>query len=305
MREANGLMDGIINIYKEQGVTSHHVVARARFILKTKKIGHAGTLDPLATGVLPICIGKGTKAVEFLTEGTKTYLASFLLGITTDTEDITGTVIEERPVTVTKEQVKEVLESFVGVIEQVPPMYSAIKKDGKKLYELARAGITIEREPRKIQIFEITLCENLALQENEYQIRVVCQKGTYIRTLCAGIGETLQVGATMTTLCREKNGMFSKDNAVTLDELEKLAHENRVGEVLIPVAEVFTQYPALYLDEKQSKMVRDGLVLTLSRVADSEKADTEVRVFDSRGSFLMLARADRGDDQLTMLKAFY
>jgi tRNA pseudouridine55 synthase len=298
-------LNGIINLYKEQGVTSHQAVARARRILGIKKIGHTGTLDPLATGVLPICIGKGTKAAEFLTEGTKTYLATFLLGVATDTEDITGTILETWPVEVGKKQVQEALKGFIGDIEQVPPMYSAVKKDGKKLYQLARAGISIERKPRRVRIDEIILLDNPLLKEHEYQIRVICQKGTYIRTLCADIGKKLGIGATLTSLCREKNGIFTKEDAITIDTLEDLAAQNRIEEVLVSVEKIFEKYPPLYLDEIQTKLVRDGAVLSLERILGGESAQGLMRVYAKDGKFLMLARADQETDQLVRIKGFY
>jgi tRNA pseudouridine55 synthase len=298
-------LDGIINLFKEQGMTSHQAVARVRRILGIKKIGHTGTLDPLATGVLPICIGKGTRAAEFLTEGKKTYLATFLLGIVTDTEDITGTVLEKKPPAAGKQQVEEVLKDFIGDIKQIPPMYSAIKKEGKKLYELARAGITVERRPRLIRIDKIELVDNPNLKEAEYQIRVVCQKGTYIRTLCADIGKKLGCGAVMTSLCRERNGIFTRENAVTLDALERLTGQDRLGEILIPVEKIFEGYPPLYVDERQTKLIKDGAALSLHRIEKGEETEGTVRVYGKDGDFLMLARADRMADELTMIKGFY
>ena len=300
-------MDGFINVYKEQGETSHQIVSKVRRILNMRKVGHTGTLDPLATGVLPVCVGKATRAAEFLLEGTKTYLATFILGLETDTQDTTGTVLHEAPVLdgIGVGQIEAAISGFNGEIEQVPPMYSAIKKNGKKLYELARKGIEVEREPRRITIYHAQLCGKSDTYPNGYIMRVQCSKGTYIRTLCADVGRALGTGAVMAQLCREKSGIFTSDNAITIGQLEQLAAENRLDEAIQPIDGIFLQYPVLTLDAVQSKMVRNGLTLTLGRVENSAACDGRVRIYDEEGKFLMLADADHETDALSMIKGFY
>ncbi|MCL2699428.1 MAG: tRNA pseudouridine(55) synthase TruB [Defluviitaleaceae bacterium] len=225
-------MDGVINIYKEKGFTSHDVVAVARRILKQRKIGHTGTLDPLAEGVLPICVGKATKLADYIMGGIKGYRANITLGVTTDTQDAGGTVLERRDVTVTRAEIEECVYSFVGSYDQTPPMYSAIKVNGQRLYKLARAGEVIERKPRRVEISGISVVEFIS--DTEAVIDVACGKGTYIRALCADIGEKLGCGAFMSALLRTRSGAFALDSAITLGRLQILADEGRVDEVLIP-----------------------------------------------------------------------
>ena len=226
---------GIIVIQKEKGFTSHDVVARLRGILHMKKIGHTGTLDPDAVGVLPVALGKGTKLVDLLTDKEKTYEAVLHLGITTDTQDMSGTVLEEKPVSVTEEQVREVLKSFVGEQMQVPPMYSALKVNGKKLYELAREGRTVERKARPVCFYEIEPLEmNLPL----VKIRVTCSKGTYIRTLCNDIGEKLGCGGCMEELLRSKVGRYTLEESHTLAQVEAAVADGTIQELIYPVEKV-------------------------------------------------------------------
>ena len=209
-------MDGIINIYKPKGMTSHDVVNRVRRIAGTKKVGHTGTLDPDAEGVLPICINRGTKVADMLTASRKRYTAEFVLGITTDTLDIGGNVTAERAVNVSKNQITEAIKSFEGEIEQIPPMYSAIKVGGRKLCDLARKGVEVERKARKVEIYEINI---LDVKKNSFTIDVKCSKGTYIRTLGSDIGEKLGCGAVMTSLVRTQSSIFEIANSVKLDDL--------------------------------------------------------------------------------------
>ena len=229
------MYNGIINVYKEAGYTSHDVVAKLRGIFGQKKIGHTGTLDPAATGVLPVCLGQGTKLVDMITDRSKVYEAVVLLGTTTDTEDTTGTVtsreeLNEELISMEKDQLRtfidSILQSFVGGYEQIPPMYSAIKKDGKRLYELAREGKQIERAPRTVQIHSIEL---LDIELPYFKMRVHCGKGTYIRSLCRDIGEKIGCGACMDKLCRTKVGRFDIEDAMTLDRIQQLRNENRLG----------------------------------------------------------------------------
>jgi len=219
------MYNGILNVYKEAGFTSHDVVAKLRGILGQKKIGHTGTLDPNAVGVLPICLGSATKLSMALTDKDKEYIAVLKLGITTDTQDLTGTVLSERAVTVNEEAVKAAIFSFMGSYSQVPPMYSAVKVKGKRLYELARKGKEIDRPPRLVEIKEL---EILALELPEVKFRLVCSKGTYVRTLCFDVGEKLGCGGAMASLERTRSGEFLACHALTLSQIEKLVKENKI-----------------------------------------------------------------------------
>ena len=235
-------MDGILVIRKEKGYTSHDVVAKLRGILHMKKIGHTGTLDPAAEGVLPVALGRGTRLVELLTEKEKTYEAVLRLGVSTDTQDMTGTILSEKPVTVTEEEVRETVASFVGEQMQVPPMYSALKVGGKKLYELAREGKTIERKPRPVVFYEIRILDmDLPL----VRISVTCSKGTYIRTLCNDIGEKLGCGGAMEELLRTQSGNFTLEESMTLSQVEEAVANGTIGEKIVSIEDVLSMYPAL------------------------------------------------------------
>ena len=260
---------GIINVYKEAGFTSHDVVAKLRGICKQKKIGHTGTLDPDAVGVLPVCLGSGTKLCDMLTGETKVYIAGFRLGIATDTQDISGKILEEKEVCVSAEQVKEMLSHFVGELQQVPPMYSALKVGGKKLYELAREGKEVERKARPITIYELEL---LKAEQPEYEIRVVCSQGTYIRTLCHDIGQALSCGAVMTSLVRSRVGEFRLKDAKSLGELQELADQGRLQEAVIPVEEMFHALPAIQVSDGAQKALLNGNQLKRSEVLAKEEA---------------------------------
>ena len=234
------MLDGVLNIYKEKGYTSHDVVAKMRGILRQKKIGHTGTLDPDAEGVLPVCLGKGTRLCDMLTDHSKVYRAVLLLGIDTDTQDISGQILEKRPVEENPEQVLEVIKSFIGPYDQIPPMYSALKVDGKRLYELARAGKIVERQARPVVIHDITV-ESMELPR--VTMTVSCSKGTYIRTLCHDIGEKLGCGGCMEALIRTRVGRFELKDSISLKELEKIRDEERLGEYLVSVEEMFSWSP--------------------------------------------------------------
>ncbi|MBQ0146783.1 MAG: tRNA pseudouridine(55) synthase TruB [Lachnospiraceae bacterium] len=223
-------MDGVLNIYKEAGWTSFDVVAKMRGILKIKKIGHTGTLDPAATGVLPVCIGKGTKKVESFMADDKVYRAVMLLGVTTDSQDMTGEILTRSEVNLTEQDVREAIESFIGGYDQIPPMYSAKKVRGRKLVDMARKGIEVERKPRFVNIMDIGI-DDMSLPR--VTMTVTCSKGTYIRTLCHDIGQKLGCGAAMESLIRTRVGRFKIEDAVTLDDLQKLADEDRLEEVVI------------------------------------------------------------------------
>lgn len=255
------MINGIINIYKIKGFTSHDVVAKLRGIVKQKKIGHTGTLDPDATGVLPVCLGSATKLCDMLTDKEKEYIAKVQLGVTTDTQDMTGTVLSEKEVNVTESLVREMIQSFVGLYEQIPPMYSALKVNGKKLYELARQGKEVERKARPVTIHYIEILD-MALPQ--ITIKVGCSKGTYIRTLCHDLGEKLGCGAAMASLERTKSGQFSLDTAITLEELEeklKNSGEDRekvLQTLVIPVDKMFSEYQELRLLPQWEKLIQNG-----------------------------------------------
>ena len=255
------MINGVINIYKIKGFTSHDVVAKLRGIMKQKKIGHTGTLDPDATGVLPVCLGSATKLCDMLTDKEKEYVAKVRLGVITDTQDMTGAVLCQKEVDVDENQVTEALQTFVGTYEQVPPMYSALKVNGKKLYELARAGKEVERKARPVTIHYI---EVMDMQLPELTIRVGCSKGTYIRTLCHDLGERLGCGAAMAALERTKSGQFTLDTVLTLAELEeklKEAGDNRdavMEEYVIPVDKMFSKLQELRLLPEWERLVQNG-----------------------------------------------
>jgi len=297
------MLNGIIVIHKEADFTSHDVVAKMRGICKQKKIGHTGTLDPQATGVLPVCLGSGTKLCDMLTDKDKEYVAELLLGVETDTQDTTGQVLATREVNVTEAQVEQAVMSFQGVYYQVPPMYSALKVDGKKLYELARAGKEVERKAREVHIEEIEILE-MALPV--VKLRVACSKGTYIRTLCADIGEKLGCGGTMKSLKRTRVGSFSLEKAVTLSELEKLRDENRLEEILYPVDSAFAGCPKLHVREEFSKLVDNGnsFYPNQTREKATYKTGEWVSVYRENGSFVGVYAYDPGRKWYKPVKMF-
>ena len=272
-------MDGMLNIYKESGYTSHDVVAKLRGILHTKKIGHTGTLDPAAQGVLPVCIGKATKLCDLLADHSKTYRAVMRLGVSTDTEDMTGTVLEERDVTQTSEQVAEAIHSFVGAYDQIPPMYSARKINGKKLYELAREGKVVERKPVQVEISSIEIIDiSLPLVTME----ISCSKGTYIRSLCRDIGQKLGCLAAMQELVRTRVGRFALDDALRLSEIEALQKEGKIGDVLHPVDEAFLELPKFVAPVTLEKLLDNGNAFPYP---GKEQPD-ELRVYKQDGTFI-------------------
>ncbi len=246
---------GVINVYKESGYTSHDVVARLRGICKQKKIGHTGTLDPDAVGVLPVCLGNGTRLFDMLMDQKKEYVAVFRLGIVTDTQDLSGKILEEKPADVFPEEVKKAAMGLVGESMQIPPMYSALKVNGKKLCDLARQGKEIERTPRPVTIHSLAVLKE---DHPEYTIKVVCSKGTYIRTLCHDIGQILGCGAAMADLKRTRVGELQIENASTLKELEELAQRGELAKVLIPVERMFASMPPLQVTEEAFKALRNG-----------------------------------------------
>ena len=282
------MINGIVNIYKEKGYTSHDVVAVLRKVVGQKKIGHTGTLDPDATGVLPVCLGRATKVCELLTDHDKTYEALLLLGKTTDTQDISGEVLEERdPGNLTEEEVRSCIESFIGEYDQIPPMYSALKVNGKKLYELAREGKTVERKSRKVQIHGIRILE---MNLPHVRMEVECSKGTYIRTLCHDIGEKLQVGGCMEELERTKVGRFLKEDAVTRDEVRQKMEQGEGAELFTPLDQIFAELPAVTVTDAKAWMSYNGNDLPERFLLEKEAwtDGQEVRVYDSRKNFIGL-----------------
>ena len=297
------MQNGVIVINKEKGFTSFDVVAKMRGILHEKKIGHTGTLDPDAVGVLPVCIGNATKIVDLLTEKDKEYITEFILGIETDTQDMTGKILTTNKVNVSEVQVIEAIESFVGKYMQIPPMYSALKVGGKKLYELAREGKEVERKAREVFIKRI---EILDITLPKVQMKVCCSKGTYIRTLCADIGAKLMVGASMQSLKRTRVGDFLLEKAITLKELETLRDENRLDEVLIPVDEIFTNAPKLVVKEMFGKLLDNGNAFrTQQTVSQKEYKQGEwVRVYKYDGKFIGIYAFDETSDCYKPVKMF-
>ncbi len=257
------MRDGIILINKPEGFTSFDVIAKLRGMLKTRRLGHAGTLDPMAKGVLPVFVGRATLACDLVPNHDKCYIAGFSLGITTDTEDSTGEVIKRCESDVTEIDIGKALDNFKGEIEQIPPMYSAIKVGGKRLYDLAREGITIERDARKITVYEIKLLEfDKATQCGK--LKVFCSKGTYIRTICHDLGEVLSVGCVMNSLVRVSALGFDLDECLTLNEVQALCENNEIENRIIPIERVFENYPKIVLSEKHTHLFLNGVRLTLS-----------------------------------------
>ena len=284
-------MNGIVIIDKPAGWTSQDVVSKLRGILKTRRIGHGGTLDPMATGVLPVFVGRATRGVEFFEHAEKTYEATIRLGLTTDTEDTSGTVLEEKEVSVSEEDFLGVLPKFRGKIQQIPPMYSALKVNGQKLYDLARKGREVERQPREIEIFKL---ECLEFNGAEARLLVHCSKGTYIRTLCKDIGEALGCGGCMAALRRVTAGEYTIGDAVTLDEL--IAAENPEN-YLRPVDSMFRNYPAVTLTPNQEKRCRNGNAFSVTH------PDGTYRAYGQNGDFLMLAKVEVG--VMSTIKSFW
>ena len=293
-------MQGILVVNKEQGYTSFDVVAKLRGILKTKKIGHTGTLDPMAEGVLVCCIGRATKLVDSMINHDKTYEAALLLGKATDTYDVTGEVIKEAPVTVSEDEIIDIIKSFTGKSEQYPPMYSAKKVGGKKLYELAREGKTIERKPTSIEIYDIEII-NVNLPEVSF--RVSCSKGTYIRSLCDDIGKKAGCGGCMSALKRIKTGEFLLKEAHTLSEIDKAYKSGDIDKFLISVDE-FLGYKKAYVNDDAARLLENGNSLSYNdvRCEDSINEGEMLCVYHPDGRFAATYKADRG---ILLLDKFY
>ena len=281
------MINGIVNVYKEKGYTSFDVVAKMRGMFHQKKIGHTGTLDPDAEGVLPVCLGKATKVCDLLTEKDKEYRAVMLLGQETDTQDISGEVLNTSPVTVTEKEVEEVILSFVGEYEQIPPMYSALKVNGQKLCDLARKGITVERKARPVTIHEI---EIIRIDLPEVEMKVSCSKGTYIRTLCDDIGKKLGCYACMKSLLRTRVDKFTVENALTLSQLQKIIDEKTENEwtFVDSVDSVFHKYIQVITVEEAQKLVLNGNRIPVQFIEEfsEEKKQEKVRLYDYKQKFI-------------------
>ena len=301
-------MEGILAIWKPEGWTSHDVVAKTRGILKVKRIGHAGTLDPMVTGVLPLCIGRSTRVVEYLQERPKAYEATITLGIATDTEDITGDVIERADAShITLEQVEAAIQSFVGDIMQVPPMFSAVKINGQRLYDLAREGKVVEREPRPVTIHAIQLLEtHLQTANPTFRFNVECSKGTYIRTLCVDLGKALGVPATMSSLIRTMSGGITKDQCLTLEQVKALMEAGELEEHLLPAEVAINHLPSLVVKESKKRFALQGQKLYWSDCKGHESLleDEIVRIYDEEHNFIGIFQLSQQDKLIKPIKVF-
>lgn len=297
------MFNGIIIIDKEPGFTSHDVVAKMRGICGQKKIGHTGTLDPMATGVLPVCLGSGTKLCDMLADRDKEYVAELLLGVETDTQDTTGHVLVRKPVEAAETEVRSACESFQGDYEQVPPMYSALKVDGKKLYELARAGKEVERKARPVKILELEILE---CRLPVVKMRVVCSKGTYIRTLCADIGTRIGCGGTMQSLRRTAVGRFTLEKALTLGELQQMKERGRLEETVLPVDSLFADCPALHVSGENVRFLDNGNAVYPRQTEEKTQYEPGqwVRFYRADGSFAGIYAYDRQSRWYRPVKMF-
>lgn len=287
-------MNGIILVDKPQDWTSHDVVAKLRGVLHERRIGHSGTLDPLATGLLVVFVGRATRAVDFAEADSKEYLAGLRLGVSTDTQDITGNIVAESAALPDEAALREALGRFIGDVEQIPPMYSAIKIGGKKLYELARRGESVERAPRKITVSAIDIAGR---DGDDYILNISCSKGTYVRTLCSDIGEALGCGACMSSLRRTRAGVFSVDDAHSLADIEAAVREGRLSDIILPVDTLFASFPKLTVSQSAAKRLKNGNIIKISA------EDGEYKVYSDSDEFLLLGRVECG--KLKTIKSFY
>lgn len=285
-------MNGILIVNKPQDFTSFDVVAKLRGILKMKRLGHGGTLDPMATGVLPVFVGSSTRACDIMPDSTKSYRAGFRLGFTSDTQDVWGQVESCSERTVARAQLEEVLPQFRGRIMQLPPMYSAVQVNGKRLYDLARQGVEVERQPREIEVSQLVL-ESYDSSTREGVLSISCGKGTYIRTIISDIGDRLGCGGIMTSLVRTSSGGFTLDDCRTLEEIQQARDEDRLEELILPIERVFEKLTKLRLGEAQTRMYRNGVKLDLERVRGIRDGISEYAVYGSDGGFIGTAIADR------------
>ncbi|HIR86114.1 MAG TPA: tRNA pseudouridine(55) synthase TruB [Candidatus Limivicinus faecipullorum] len=287
-------MNGILLIDKAPDWTSNDVVVKLKGILHQRRIGHSGTLDPMATGILVVFVGRATRAVEFAEGHDKRYLASLRLGLVTDTQDTSGRVLEQHPVSATREELEAALKTFRGEQEQVPPMYSAIKHKGRPLYEIARKGGQVERKARKIKVYNISLAGEAG---GDYLLDISCSKGTYVRSLCHDLGQALGCGGCMSGLRRLEAGEFRVEDAYTLAQVQEYADNGRAEELLLPVDSLFYRLPACTVTQAQEKKIRCGNELPM------ELADGDYRVYSPAGDFLMLGREEKGI--LKTVKSFF
>ena len=298
----NRELNGVIAVYKPKDWTSFDVVAKLRHILRTRRIGHGGTLDPMAEGVLPVFVGKATKACDILPDVQKGYVAGFKLGLTTDTQDITGTVLSRSDKSVTKEELREVASRFVGRIMQVPPMYSAVKVGGKKLYELAREGKTVEREARPVRIKILQISE-YDQYSREGHLTVLCEKGTYVRTLINDIGDALGCGGVMTSLIRNYSAGIKLGDCMRIEEIQRKVAEEGVGSVLGDLDKCFAVYQPLFFDETTTRLYKNGVKLRPEQVAAEPDDEDIYRVYGNGGEFLGLGKMIGGE--FRSVKNFY
>lgn len=289
------MANGILIVDKPAGWTSQDVAAKLRGVFHERRIGHSGTLDPMATGVLVLFVGRATRAVEFAERDSKEYLAGLRLGLVTNTQDTSGETLETHPVAVTREELDAALDAFRGDISQIPPMYSAIKIGGKKLYELARKGQVVERKPRNITIFELAVEDG---HDSDWNLRVHCSKGTYVRTLCHDVGQRLGCGGCMSSLRRTRAGRFTLEQAVTMEQILEFAKEHDPAELLLPVDALFAQHPALIVTLGQTEKLKHG-----ASIRDCHFADGTYRVYSETGEFLLLGTVKR--QVLTTVKSFF
>ncbi len=297
MSELTKEPSGVSIVNKHAGVTSHDIVGKIRRLYGTRQVGHTGTLDPMATGVLVILIGRAAKASEYLASDRKQYRATLRLGLTTDTEDITGSVLTQAESIPDKPAVMEILSQFRGKIRQIPPMYSALKVNGKKLVDLAREGVVVERQAREIEIFE--LCAEPTDVPSDYRLTVTCSGGTYIRTLCADIGAALGCGGVMATLERTEACGFSIANAHTISELEEMTMEQRQS-LLIPTEHLFDELPPLKLSDFHERLIRNGCAVQQKKLKCNFPLTQRIRLYDSNGTFFALGEIVEADDGLAI-----
>ncbi|MCB2292093.1 tRNA pseudouridine(55) synthase TruB [Clostridium algoriphilum] len=288
-------MNGILNVFKPTGMTSFDVVRKIRKISNVKKVGHAGTLDPEASGVLPVCIGKATKAIDYIMADFKVYETELKLGVTTDTYDREGKIIKESEVNWSDEEITRVINSFIGEIKQVPPMYSALKVNGKKLYELARAGIEIEREARAIVIYSIDIKE---INSPYVKFRVKCSKGTYIRSLCYDIGEALKCGGMMWNLQRTATGQFDIEDAINVNEL----NEENINKYIIPIEKIFQNNTKITIEDRFVKFLLNGVIVKDKALTCKFEVNSMYSIYNNDNEFIGIA--DKSNDGVRLIKSF-
>ena len=294
-------MNGVLVVNQPKAFTSFDVVAKLRGILQMKRLGHGGTLDPMATGVLPVFVGTATKACDIMPDNSKSYIAGFRFGAVSDTQDIWGEVTEKSDNAVSRDDIEDILPCFIGNIMQLPPMYSAVQVNGQRLYDLARKGIEVERTPREVQINKL---EILSYDENtrEGTLSIECGKGTYVRTIISDMGDKLGTGGIMTSLVRTSSGGFTLEECYTFEQIQQAKDEGRLEELILPIDRVFTMLPKLRLNEAQTKMYRNGVKLDLSRIHNIREDKDCYSVYGSDGKFIGTAVPDRENGVLRVGK---